>query len=240
MFRRLIPLLLLCVLFIALIPPAFAQAPPERVEVEASDGLALVGHYYAPQNPGGEGGARAVLLMHHGGAQKEVWYDLVPVLLDAGYAAVTIDIRSHGETGGKQDWALAEEDVHVWLAWLRAQDGINPDKVSIVGASLGTDLGLRAMADDPQLVTLVGISPLLDAYDVILTAPAVEQIERPLFLIAGQGVEGEADAARRLMQVAQGDIQVRLYDSNACCTYFFMLERDLIPAIMAWLDYYNR
>jgi hypothetical protein len=50
----------------------------------------------------------------------------------------------------------------------------------------------------------------------------------------------EADAARQLLQVAQGDIQVRLYNSSACCTYLLMLEDDLAPSIITWLDVHNR
>jgi pimeloyl-ACP methyl ester carboxylesterase len=238
MIKRLTVLVSCMIVLFALAVPAAAQdtpPQPQRVEVEASDGLVLVGTYYAPA----ESGAPAVLLMHHSGSRKEAWIDFIPFLLDAGYATLAVDLRGHGETRGRTDWTLAEDDAHRWLAWLRDQPDVDPDRVSIVGASIGADLGLRVMAADERLVTLVGLSALLDAQGVF-TEEAVAAIgPRPLYLIAGQGAEDEANAIRTLIQVAEGDFQARLYDNGACCTFLFLFEDDLAPSIITWLDTHN-
>jgi dipeptidyl aminopeptidase/acylaminoacyl peptidase len=143
------------------------------VEIEASDGLRLVGSYYALA--GESAGAPAVLLMHHGGAQKEVWIDFIPLLVEAGYVTLTVDLRGHGETGGEMTAEQGIADIHTWLAWLRDQPGVDPARVSIVGASTGADLGLLAMAEDEQLVTLVGMSVLPEVMGA-QTAPAVGRL----------------------------------------------------------------
>jgi hypothetical protein len=116
----------------------------------------------------------------------------------------------------------------------------DPERVSIVGASLGMDLGVLAMAEDERVITLVGLSPLPEIMGEP-TPPAVEAIgNRPLYFVAAQKVEGEMDAARQFVQVAQGAFQLRLYDTSACCTYLFMLEDDLAPSILNWLDIHAR
>jgi pimeloyl-ACP methyl ester carboxylesterase len=215
--------------------PAGAQGSPERIELEAADGLILVGAYYAPAKDRAPG----VLLMHHSGSQKESWIDFIPVLQEAGYAVLTVDLRGHGETGGEVDWTLAEDDALRWLAWLRDQPGIDPAQISIVGASIGADVGLRVMAQDEQLVTLVGLSVGLNVQDVNTEEAVAALGARPLYLVAGQGAVEEANAVRTLLALAEGDIQTRLYDNDACCTFLFMLERDLAPSIIAWLDGHN-
>ena len=240
MFRRVIRLIVLASLFVLVIPPAAAQqtAQAQRVTLEASDGLTLVGLYYGPAEPG-DSGAPAVLLMHHSASRKEAWIDFIPELTKAGYAALTVDLRGHGETRGRTDWVLAEQDAHQWIAWLRDQPGVDADRISIVGSSIGADVGLRVMATDPRLVTLVGLSVGLDVQGVE-TLPAVQAIgDRPLYFAAGQGAQDEADAARTLLGAAQGDVMVRLLDNDACCTFLFMFEKDLAPSIVRWLDLYN-
>ncbi len=240
MSHRLLIVALVVILLSALVPPAAAQGG-EAVELEASDGLVLLGLYYAPPEAA-DTGAPAVLLMHHGNSRKEAWIDFIPVLQEAGYGVLTVDIRGHGETRGRMDPALAEEDALAWLEWLREQPGVDPDRLSIVGASLGADLGLRVMARDERLVTLVGLSVLLDAMD-INTLEAVETMgARPFFLVAGREAAGgaERDALLTLVAAAEGEVQARLYDSTACCTFLIMLEEDLAPSIITWLDNYNR
>ncbi|NDJ77548.1 MAG: alpha/beta fold hydrolase [Chloroflexi bacterium] len=238
MKRRLVTLGLLLsmtvVAVFAALPPAAAQGDFERVELEAADGLVLVGNYYA--QPEGEELMPAVLLAHHGSSRKEAWIDFIPVVYDAGYAVLTIDQRGHGDTGGGMVPELGKNDILLWLEWLRDQPGVDPDRVSIVGASLGADLGLLAMAEDERVPTLVGISVLTQIEDID-TASAVEAIgERPLFLIGGQRAGGEAEAIHTLLPLAAGDIQVRLYDTTACCTFLIMMNDDLAPAIIDWLN----
>jgi pimeloyl-ACP methyl ester carboxylesterase len=231
--KKIMLLVLICAF---VIQPVHAQSPqPERIEIEAEDGLILVGNYYAPA----EIGSPALLLMHHGGGQKELWYDFIPVALDAGYAVLTVDLRGHGETGGAIDLQQTIDDSHRWLAWLREQPDVDPARTSIVGASMGGDVGLNVMAEDPDLVTVVSISPLLEL-DNITTTEATSAIgNRPVFLIAGRGATEEADAARTLFGLTEGEAQVLLIDSDACCTYLFMFDSHLMDAIIGWLDRYN-
>lgn len=239
MLKRLIPAALILIVLLALIPPAAAQSPQgERVELEAVDGLTLVGLYYAP--PDSAEPQPAVLLQHHYGSVKEAWLDFIPTLLDAGYGVLTVDLRGHGETGSDMEWTLAEDDTQRWLDWLRAQPGVDPDRISLVGSSIGADVGIRVMVTDERLVTLVGLSMLLDA-EGVMTEEAVKAIgKRPLFLVAGRGVEAEAHAAITLLQAAQGYTQLRLYDTSACCQFLLMIEDDLSAAIITWLDTYSR
>ncbi len=90
---------------------------PVRVEVQAADGLTLVGDLYNAeldvQTP-------AVLLMHMYGGRRTDWRALIPALTGAGYRVIAVDLRGHGETGGSNDWQAAVGDVQTWLDWMRS------------------------------------------------------------------------------------------------------------------------
>jgi cephalosporin-C deacetylase-like acetyl esterase len=220
--------------------PAAAQAglTPEVVTLEAEDGLALVGHYYAPLE--GEEDAPAVLLMHHAGSRKESWTDFVPTLHEAGYAALAIDIRGYGESGSETDWVLAEADTQQWLTWLSEQEGVDSERLNIVGSSIGGDLGLRVMAIDERIRSIAVLSPGLD-FQGVMTAEAVEQIDsRPIFLATGNGDEAGMAAVQEFIFLTEHEVQIRIFDTSACCSFLFMTESDLAPSLVLWLDTFNR
>jgi pimeloyl-ACP methyl ester carboxylesterase len=238
--RLLISAVLVLVL-IGLAAPAAAQDTPEpqRVEVTASDGLTLVGNFFPASDAADDTGAPTVLLLHQFGASKTSWGPLIPALYDAGYTLLAVDLRGHGETGGSLDWPLAEQDTQTWLDWLREQPGVDPERLSIIGSSIGSNLALRGMADDERVVTAVAISPGLDYYGVT-TQDAIETIgQRPVFLATAQRDTQSSAGVKTLATVVQGDALVRIYRGNAHGVSLFS-QGDFIPMIVSWLDTHNR
>jgi dipeptidyl aminopeptidase/acylaminoacyl peptidase len=235
--------LVLVALMIGALPlAAQSDAEPELVGLTAPDGLGLTGEFYAPEllDDDAETGAPAVLLLHMLNSQRAAWDDFVPDLLAAGYAVLAVDMRGHGETGGTQDWPLAESDVQLWLDWLRDQPDIDPARLNIVGGSIGANLALRAMANDEAVITAVALSPGLD-YRAVTTADALEAIDdRPVYLAASQGDTYSADSVKDLTALAAGDTLVRVFATRAHGTSIFMLEDTLAPSIVTWLDWQNR
>ena len=239
--RWLISAVLILVLMALAVPAAAQGAPePQRVGVTASDGLTLVGNFFpAPEDAAGDTGAPTVLLLHQFGATKRSWRSLIPALHDAGYAILAVDLRGHGETGGSLDWPQAETDTQTWLDWLRQQSGVDPERLSIIGSSIGSNLALRGMADDGHVVTAVAISPGLDYFGVT-TQDAVETIgQRSVFLITAQLDTQSSAGVKTLAAVVQGDVLIRIYRGNAHGVSLFS-QKDCMPMIVSWLDTHNR
>lgn len=214
--------------------------PVEAVEVTlaASDGLTLVGDYYAVPSED-EAGAPAVLLLHMLGSNRIMWAPLIPQLTEAGYSVLAVDMRGHGATGGERDWPLAEGDVQAWLDWLREQPGVDAARLNVVGGSIGGNLALRGMANDPQVITAVALSPGLD-YRGVTTEDALAAIEaRPVYLVAGQGDRYSADSVRVLAGQMQGAGLMRMFDSAAHGTNLLPEQPTLGPSVVAWLDWHN-
>jgi pimeloyl-ACP methyl ester carboxylesterase len=236
MTQRIGVVLLVAVLLVGTWPVLAQGRPdPEPVMLEAPDGQVLVGDYYVPL-VAAEDGSPAVLLAHHGSARKERWNDQVPAFLEAGYAVLNIDLRGHGATGGRiTEGAQVVSDIALWIDWLRDQEDVDPDAVHLVGASLGGDMSVPVYAVDEALASLTVISPLADIYGVNTVEAFAAAKGRPAFFIATAGDPGSMEAVQAYLGVEGANLMVRVYDTTACCTGLFMLEDDLLPAILSWL-----
>ncbi len=206
---------------------------PVRVEATAGDGLTLVADYYAPA---GDESVSAIILFHMLSSERSAWEPLLPILVnDYGFAVLNVDMRGHGETGGERDWAHAETDVQVWIDWLRQQESIA--SVSLVGASIGSNLAIRGWANDPDIATAVALSPGLD-YRGVTTADAVEAAaDRPIMLVAARDDVPSAQAVNQLYDLTTGYATVRMYEGSLHGTRMFSAENHefLLYAIAAWV-----
>jgi non-heme chloroperoxidase len=101
-----------------------------------------------------------VILLHGGGQSRHAWGATARILADAGFLAVTVDQRGHGES----DWAPdGDYGIGAYARDLREVAGWLRRPVALVGASLGGLASLLAAAEPPQLdvtaLVLVDVTP---------------------------------------------------------------------------------
>jgi pimeloyl-ACP methyl ester carboxylesterase len=94
----------------------------------------------------GEAGARTVLLLHGGGQTRHAWRATGASLADAGWRAIAVDLRGHGESTHPRPPAYALDD---FVADVRAAIAQIADAPIVIGASLGGIAGLLAIAEGP-------------------------------------------------------------------------------------------
>ncbi|HEX3049449.1 MAG TPA: alpha/beta fold hydrolase [Aggregatilineaceae bacterium] len=243
--KRLFPTLLILMLLLALVPSIQAQGgelpEPERVTVDASDGLALVGDFYLPALAD-DANVPAVLLLHMMDNTISSWNytGMVDGLYNAGYAVLVVDQRGGGETGGEADWVLAVEDVQTWIDWLREQPGVDPERINLVGGSIGGMMALYGMMNDEEVAATVALSPAVE-YDTLNAVTAVDEIRRrPLYLVAAQADGAFTRGVREMAAVVDGDAVIQFYKGSGHGTGLFFTHPDLAPAIIRWLDLQNK
>lgn len=239
---RLIQRTLFTALFLLITGPALAQEAttthkPTVVKVAASDGLMLVGDFYAAS---GEGDKPAILLMHMYQNVRQSWKEFVPKLLDAGYSVLNVDLRGHGETGGSTNWPLAVTDVQTWLDWLREQPGVRDDAVSIIGASVGSNLALIGCANDKACVTAIALSPGSDYFGLRPQDFIAEGLkDRSALVVASQKDSASAQGVKQFAVSATGELGVQLYSGSLHGTNILnsKLYRERLTKMMInWLD----
>ncbi|MCI0711674.1 MAG: alpha/beta fold hydrolase [Chloroflexi bacterium] len=232
---KLLSNVVLITLFLSIVMPVSAQEDLEMevVQIEAEDGLMLVGDWYASDRQ-----APAVLLLHMLSSNHTAWEPLVPVLVNEyGFNVLNLDMRGHGDTGGSRDWDLAEQDVQTVIDWMRQQDSVDTERIAIVGASIGSNLAIRGWANDDRVVTAVALSPGLDYRGVTTLDSVTENADRPLLLLASRADMVSATAVIELFGVTTGDTSVRLFEGGRHGTRLFD-EETLTPTtalIGQWL-----
>jgi len=95
----------------------------------------------------GDPDAPTVLMLHGGGQTRHAWQATATNLAKAGWRAITVDLRGHGESTHPRPPAYALEDFAADVRALIA--AITEDPV-VIGASLGGIASLLALTEPPQ------------------------------------------------------------------------------------------
>jgi pimeloyl-ACP methyl ester carboxylesterase len=137
----------------AMSPAALAaHSEPTRMVFRGEEEIALVGDAH------GDAEAPPVLLLHGGGQTRHAWGDTAAAIGRAGYRAIALDARGHGES----DWSPSGSYlIDYFIADLERVMGALGQKPVVVGASLGGLTALLAEGESPGLargVVLVDIA----------------------------------------------------------------------------------
>lgn len=112
-----------------------ARPGVQRVTVTTDDNTTLVGTYIDT------GSTKTILLLHGLYQNRGMCLDYVPMYRRLGFNVLAVDLRGHGESGGRMVWGqYAATDIDQWLGWLQQQ--VPGGTVGIHGASLGAAYAL--------------------------------------------------------------------------------------------------
>jgi pimeloyl-ACP methyl ester carboxylesterase len=127
------------------------------VTFEGAGAVRLVAHAYGnPASP-------PVLLLHGGGQTRHAWAGTARRLADAGFHAVALDLRGHGDS----DWASdGDYSIDAFASDLRAVASTFDEPPAVVGASLGGGVVLVAEGE--------ATSPLSSAVVLVDIAHRIE------------------------------------------------------------------
>ncbi len=123
------------------------------VRFRATDGVRLHGTL----TPAGGGRAPAVVLVHQYQGGPDQWTPMIPYLHEAGYAVLNYASRSPSEL----DETILARDARGAVAALRRQRNVDPERIAILGASIGasTAAWVAGRPPDQHLRAAVGLSP---------------------------------------------------------------------------------
>lgn len=111
----------------------------------------------------GDVGAPIVLFLHGGGQTRHSWGTAVSALARAGFHAITLDLRGHGESDWAPDGVYDLEAMQADLLDVLAQLALRP---ALVGASLGGLTALLAVGTSER--------PIARALVLVDVAPQIE------------------------------------------------------------------
>ncbi|MBL8154464.1 MAG: alpha/beta hydrolase [Anaerolineae bacterium] len=132
--------------------PETVGAPPDGFQaltLTTEDGVDLAAWYRPPQN------GAAIILLHGANNSREGVRAHIPMLVDAGYGVLALDLRGMGASGGQVNlfgWQSGL-DVKAAVAFLEGQPDVRG--ISGLGLSLGGETLLGAAWANPALRGIV-------------------------------------------------------------------------------------
>lgn len=191
------------------------------VKFSSLDGVALVADYYPVKVPKGERTPVAILI-HMYPANRSSWKSFVPKLRDAGIAVLAYDIRGNGDSTKPAARKLAEAykgkdpaffqqawmDVAGARSWIDRQDNLDPNRLVVVGASIGCSIALDYVSRTQTARAVVCLSPGtnymgVDSLQHIRSCGSI-----PILLISP---EGEYEAVEALAEAGGSRVKTAKY-----------------------------
>ncbi len=139
---------------------------PETISYKTLDNVIIKGDWSPSPTTIG-----VVILLHMMPSDRKSWSAFQQVLLKNRIASLAIDLRGHGESvkteeGPRLDYKkFTDEDHHKYLYdvlgaldWLEAKK-YSKDQIMMVGASIGANIAIWSLKDEPSLAGAVLLSP---------------------------------------------------------------------------------
>jgi pimeloyl-ACP methyl ester carboxylesterase len=218
--------------------------PKRDVSFPTSDGVELHGWLWRAREPT----APAVLLVHQLGSSRREWEPFVGVLRRrAEVSVLAIDLRGHGASTHKgttavsyrafsdAEWRGTVEDVRASLVWLQEGSGLRPEKIGVVGSSIGSSAALIASADEPMVAALVMISPGVSYHGLGTLEPMRRFGQRPVLFIATIGDTPSAEATDALAEAASRADRQLYQEFDGHGVGIAEDSPDIYPRMAAWL-----
>lgn len=219
-------LLLAVLLMLAFVSSNFFmdEYKEEKIVLKTIDGKDIAALYYPVAEPKGlalslsKGG---VVFAHMMPATKESWNKLAKRFAQEGFMSIAIDLRGHGESsGGPQGYQKFTDEEHQKsildidaAAKFLFSKGMLPEKLSLIGASIGANLALKYIVDHHDIKTAVLLSAGLN-YRGIMTEPlahALSSGQRVLLVSAeddGRNAEENKELYASFPETIEHKIQI--------------------------------
>lgn len=155
--------------------PRILGAMPPALDVEfLSGGVRCAAWLHLPAHPSGP--APCVVMAHGFAAtRRDRLAPYAERFADAGLAALVLDFRHFGESGGSPrqllDVGLQHEDLRAAIAFARGHEEIDASRIAVWGTSFSGGHAVHLAARDPSLAAAVAQNPMVDGRIQVLRFP---------------------------------------------------------------------
>ncbi|MBW2969691.1 alpha/beta fold hydrolase [Candidatus Woesearchaeota archaeon] len=214
--------------------PPQPQLPPPTGPLPSGTATTQDGQTISYQLYEGTPGGPAVILLHMLRRTRADWDSVAKWLQKNGFTVIAYDARGHGQSTG--DWqTFKEEDFQKMTNDITAiksvleSKGTDVKRIAIIGASIGANTAYNYAVQDPDIKTVILLSPGLDYRGVTIDTT---RLNRPFLVVASNDDTESAKAAEEFKKNKQATI--KMYEDAGHGTNMFQ-KNDLAPTILNWI-----
>lgn len=200
----------------------------DKITLSASDGKKLVANLFPVEKPKGW-----LLLSHMMPAAKESWNTFALHMQNEGYESLAIDLRGHGESeggpGAYQNFSDKEHqesinDLYAGIDFLKSRTAA-ASNIALIGASIGANLSLQCMVENPDVKKAVLLSPGLNyrGVETVSLVHALKQNQSVLF-VSSKDDDTNAEETKHLYELAFASKQLHIYERGGHGTHMFFTD----------------
>jgi pimeloyl-ACP methyl ester carboxylesterase len=179
--------------------------PPQEVEFRTSDNLQIRGWFIPAKKTD-----KVLILVHGLNSSRTLelagkFPEFGSALNQRGFSILMIDLRGHGQSASSRfTFGITERrDVIAAVEWLKTK-GFKPQKIGVLGVSMGSAAVIGAAADDSDIGAVVTDSGYAEVYPVIQkhwrSASGLPEIFLPSTMLFGHLLTGHDPIASKPVQ----------------------------------------
>lgn len=161
--------------------PTVLGLTAQDVELTSVDGSRLRG-WFLPADVAGGPPAPAIAVQHGWGSQAADLLPAAAALVGAGLGVLVLDARGHGRSDPARFMSMPRfgEDLATGVRWLRQRPDVDPDRIGLVGHSVGAGAALLVAADDPRIAGVVTIGSMAHPEELVRRSLGRWWLPRPV------------------------------------------------------------
>ncbi len=197
------------------------QAVGDPVQWTTEDGVTVQGLMFPPKK--GKKAQGAIVFVHEPMRTARDWTYMAEKMSENGYYCLTFDLRGHGgslmqgdeeldrELFGPEEFAAMTADVAAAVGRLRAQPGVDPDKIMLAGSDLGGSLAVLHAIDDAGVSSVALLSPGLGYDGVNMVGKVAAVGKRNILLVYSMEDTYSRKSTEVFEREARGGVHVEMY-----------------------------
>jgi len=131
--------------------PSDSKLEYENVSFTSRDNTKLSGWFIPAVQSSRFEKTKGTIIHFHGNAQNMTsHFQFVKWLPKKGYNVFVFDYRGYGQSEGHAKRSGIYEDCLAALTWISQKEGVDNDRLIVLGQSLGGALAIRVVADHPE------------------------------------------------------------------------------------------
>src|SRR3954454_3638153 len=172
----------------------------QDVTITGADGVRLRGWYVPSRN------GAVVVALHGTGSNRLGIASQTRLLARHGYGVLALDLRGHGDSGGRSTsapWTM-NADIGAAIRWVQGRADVDRGKVALLGVSMGAEVAIRTAASEKAVRAVVaeglngGASDAKSAGQSWLAVAQLAALGATASLLTGQGPGSDAKYLGRI------------------------------------------